>query len=127
MSVCEENPESSERALNRDPTDKPEPKEPTEQIKRTEPIEPIESTEPLDPILRIDCFDPIDHKDLRAPMAGMVFGATAVDKVGWIGESWGGARMRRPRPRTRQWATTVNELGHRRPDLYRDSDLSRAA
>lgn len=83
MTDPHENPESSEAALKKDPTDKPDAKEPTEPIDRTEPIEPIESTEPLDPILRIDCCDPIDQSDRRAPMAGMVFRPTGPDKVGW--------------------------------------------
>ncbi|MGB6772303.1 MAG: hypothetical protein WBF51_09930 [Candidatus Dormiibacterota bacterium] len=78
----EENPESSEPALNRDPTDNPEAKEPTEQTDRTEPIEPIDSTDPLDPILRIDCSDPIDQRDRRAPTLGMVFRPAGLDKVG---------------------------------------------
>lgn len=82
MTDREENPESSEPALNRDPTDSPEAKEPTEQTDRTEPIEPIDSTDPLDPILRIDCSDPIDRSDRRAPMLGMVFGRDGLDKVG---------------------------------------------
>jgi hypothetical protein len=89
MTDCNENPERSEAALKRDPTDTPEAREPTEQIDRAEPMEPIESTEPLEPILRIDCSEPIDQSDLRAPMT-----AWYSAQVGWTRTARSVARSR---------------------------------